>query len=285
MDESDRPRRRPPGQPPAAGAADRKPSWRRPPAEQTWPVSSCGCRECRAACENSPGWFLPEEVERLADYLNLTLAALFREQLAVGVTHMPDGGLRHGVMPHKYRDHKKPGSLWTLAELAQPGRCVFYDHGRCAIYPVRPFECARMIHGQPKQAAPLRHHIVQRWTAAALRPFEALVGQRLAPREQRRAPQGGEAPNAGADGRERPRRPPSGNRRAEADARERSRRQPRRPDGQPQRTPQSESPVHPARRVGAPRSQQGPRHGGQAGRPGAPRQLRPRKRPRGRQEP
>jgi len=151
----------------------------RRPSRSAFPVSSCDCADCRAACTNSPGWFAPQEVLRLAAHLGLSVEECFRRHLAVGVTHMPDGSLRHGVMPHKLRDGKKPGSVWSLDELARPGRCVFFDRGRCTIHPVRPWECARMIHGPRHRAVKLRHEVVALWDDATLRPYEALTGRRL----------------------------------------------------------------------------------------------------------
>lgn len=148
-----------------------------------FPVTSCDCDRCRAACLNSPGWFTPDQIPRVARHLGLSVSETFRKHLAVSVTAMPDGTRRYGLMPHKLRDGKKPGSLWTLRELARPGRCIFYDRGKCTIYPVRPYECARMIHDRPDAAVRLRHAIVPRWSASALEPFAELVGRRLpAPR-------------------------------------------------------------------------------------------------------
>jgi len=154
---------------------DRRPkdAPRRSPGRDEFPVTSCDCEACRAACLNAPGWFTPEQVPRLAEHLGLTLEETFRRFLAVGVTHMPDGSHRMGVLPHKLRDGKKPGGRWTLAEIARPGRCVFYDRGRCTIYPVRPWECARMMHDRTDHAVRIRHRIVARWTREALKPFLA----------------------------------------------------------------------------------------------------------------
>ncbi len=152
---------------------------RRRPRRDPFPVTSCDCADCRAACLNSPGWFLPRQVPALARFLGLGLEETFRRYLAVGVTLMPDGSRVHGVMPHKLRDHKKPGSVWTLRELADPGRCVFFDRGRCAIHPVRPDECARMLHGREDRAVALRHRIVRHWTPEALAPYARWTGRRL----------------------------------------------------------------------------------------------------------
>jgi len=152
-----------------------------------FPVTNCDCPACRAACLNSPGWFTPDQLGPLAGHLGLSVEETFVRYLAVGVTELDDGSLRHGVMPHKLRDGKKPGSVWTLPELAQPGRCIFFDRGRCGIYPVRPYECARMLHDRHREAVRLRRRILTRWTAAALQPFAQLTGRRLFSAPPRRA--------------------------------------------------------------------------------------------------
>jgi Fe-S-cluster containining protein len=122
---------------------------------------------------------MPNQIAPLANHLGMSVAELFGRKLAVGVTQLPDGSRVHGVMPHKLRDGKKPGSVWSLTELADPGRCIFYDRGRCTIYAYRPFECARMMHDRPGEAFKLRRRIVPRWTQAALQEFAALVGRQL----------------------------------------------------------------------------------------------------------
>ena len=161
-----------------AGRAPAGARRRQPRSLGQWPASSCDCSACRQACLNSPGWFLPDQLESLADHLGVPLREVFRRYLAVGTTLMPDGRLRHGVMPHKLRDHKRPGSVWRLEELAEPGRCIFYDRGHCTIYPVRPFECSRMLHSRVQGAERLRHWIVERWTPARLKPFLNWARQR-----------------------------------------------------------------------------------------------------------
>ncbi len=154
-------------------------SSRKPSRGGNFRVTSCDCSDCRAACSQSPGWFMPNEVPRLARHLGLELKEVFQRYLAVGVTSMPDRSLRHGIMPHKLRDGKKPGAVWTLPELAVPGRCVFFDKGKCTIHPVRPYECARMIHGAGHNAVRLRHVIVQKWDDVALKPYKEWTGKRL----------------------------------------------------------------------------------------------------------
>lgn len=145
------------------------------PRQEDFSVTSCECDACRAACINAPGWFVPQQIPRLAKHLDLTVEETFHRYLAVGVTHLVDGTQRLGVMPHKLRDGKKPGSRWTLGEIAQPGRCIFYDRGRCTIYKVRPDECARMMHDRGDRTLRIRRKIVDKWTDSALAPFLALA--------------------------------------------------------------------------------------------------------------
>ncbi len=149
------------------------------PKFANFPVTSCDCPDCRAACLNSPGWFMPNQIAPLANHLGLSVDELFRKKLAVGVTQMAGGKSIHGIMPHKLRDGKKPGAVWTLLELSGPGRCIFFDRGRCTIYKYRPFECARMMHDQPQAAVKLRHRIVPYWTNSALRKYGELAGRKL----------------------------------------------------------------------------------------------------------
>lgn len=167
-------RKKQPGASPRSGPIDRKPASRRPPPRPSpdrWSQSSCSCASCQQACLNTPGWFLPNQLGPLADFLKLDLDTVFRKYLAVGTTSMPNRSLAMGVMPHKFQDFKKPGCVWTLHEIAKPGRCIFLDRGRCTIYPVRPFECSCMIHSRKGQAIKLRQHVALAWTKNLIKRY------------------------------------------------------------------------------------------------------------------
>jgi Fe-S-cluster containining protein len=99
----------------------------------------------------------------------------FRKMLAIGTVRMPDGSERRGVMPHKLRDRKPPGSKWSLAEMARDGRCIFFDRGRCTIHAVRPYECSRATHGSMDRAVRLRHWVAEHWDRKLLAFYEKLV--------------------------------------------------------------------------------------------------------------
>jgi Fe-S-cluster containining protein len=157
----------------------------------SWPASSCDCSDCRQACLNSPGWFLPGQLAALAAALGRSREEIFRTSLALGTTLMPDGKSQLGVMPHKLRDFKKPGQIWKLTELAEPGRCIFYERGKCAIYSVRPYECSRMQHTDTDlQTHELRYFIVNQWDRNELAPYLAWSRENSRGRSGRRRGRG-----------------------------------------------------------------------------------------------
>jgi Fe-S-cluster containining protein len=170
------------GQERRSAGSNRRPPHRSPrhrqPLARRWVETACDCELCRHACLNSPGWFLPRQIAQVAEHLGLEIPELFARYLGLSETVTADGERRQGVMPHKLRDGKKPGSRWTLVELERPGRCVFFDRGRCTIYPVRPFECSRMHHEHtPAKTGRLRSDVAAAWTPAELAPYCKLAGR------------------------------------------------------------------------------------------------------------
>ena len=105
---------------------------------------SCFCDNCQAACRHKPGWFLPGEVERVAEYLEISLPELFQTKIAV------DWWVEeHDIfvlLPAL--DNEEAGEEFP----ADPrGICIFFKDGLCEIHPVKPFECREMIHDQLNQ--------------------------------------------------------------------------------------------------------------------------------------
>jgi hypothetical protein len=94
-------------------------------------VPDCQCGLCRSSCQWTPGWFLPSEIEPLAQALGLT------------VRESPAG-------------REYPGD--------PVGRCHWYREGRCAIHTLgKPLECARTHHDQP--GIELHLAMAQAWSA------------------------------------------------------------------------------------------------------------------------
>jgi Fe-S-cluster containining protein len=105
----------------------------------------CQCNKCRGACEHKPGWFLPGEAERVADYLGVDLQELFDTRLVVDywVGDGLDGDtyvLSPGIVG------REPGAVLPFDPR---GACVFYKNGLCEIHPVKPHECRETMACQP----------------------------------------------------------------------------------------------------------------------------------------
>jgi Fe-S-cluster containining protein len=100
---------------------------------------SCTCHVCRAACSEQPGWFLPGEAEKVADYLKLSLQELFDSRLGVDWRDLYEPIF---VLAPALVD-EEPGEEYP----GNPkGRCVFFKDGRCEIHEVKPYECREYLH-------------------------------------------------------------------------------------------------------------------------------------------
>ena len=108
--------------------------------EQEGTKESCTCSSCQRACTFKPGWFLPGEAEQTATYLGIPLQQLFAEKLAVDwwEEDSPVFVLSPAILEHE---------AGTEFPSDPRGTCVFFRDGRCAIHPVKPFECHESLHG------------------------------------------------------------------------------------------------------------------------------------------
>jgi Fe-S-cluster containining protein len=103
-------------------------------------AESCGCRSCRNACTEKPGWFLPGEAEIAAESLGMTLPEFFAKYLAVDWWEgSPDIFLLSPAVLGEEAGTEFPGD--------PRGTCVFLEEGRCRIHPVKPHECRMEWHG------------------------------------------------------------------------------------------------------------------------------------------
>jgi len=103
---------------------------------------SCKCRRCRNACFYKPGWFIPGEAEKVAEYLNISLKELFHTKLMVDwwVNYPKNIYLLAPAIMDKEPGKEYPGN--------PIGRCVFFtEYELCEIHPVKPFECKELLHG------------------------------------------------------------------------------------------------------------------------------------------
>lgn len=125
--------------------------------------SECSCEKCNSACRNKAGWFVPEEIPRLAKFFGVTEPELFKTHLAVDWWE-PDADFKSTVfLLAPANSRSTPGEMYS----GNPhGQCIFYDQqkGQCKIHEVKPFECRKYLHDQTSQQIhPLRVGVVKEW--------------------------------------------------------------------------------------------------------------------------
>lgn len=100
----------------------------------------CACKDCREACTYKPGWFVPGQVEKVAEYLYVPLATLFKKKLMVDwwVDTPNNVFVLSPAIVGGAPGHEFPGN--------PRGKCVFYKKGRCEIHAVKPRECREAHH-------------------------------------------------------------------------------------------------------------------------------------------
>jgi hypothetical protein len=108
------------------------------------PKFECSCVNCQSACRKKPGWFLPGQIEDLASNLNITVAELFRDRLAVdwwvGDDDLPETFVLSPAIKEENAGTEFPGD--------PNGSCTFHRaDGSCEIHALgKPHECAALTH-------------------------------------------------------------------------------------------------------------------------------------------
>lgn len=97
----------------------------------------CTCKKCVSACKHKPGWFAPGEVEKAAEYLDLTLQDFFDKYLAVDWWEGdPPTFILAPAIIGEGTGSEYPGD--------PKGQCVFLNNNLCDIHKVKPIECSTM---------------------------------------------------------------------------------------------------------------------------------------------
>jgi Fe-S-cluster containining protein len=120
------------------------------------------CSSCRAACSHKPGWFLPGEAEKVAEYLGVTLAELFKTRLAVDWWEADHNFDTDVFLLAPAIEDEEPGAEYP----GNPrGRCVFLtDDERCSIHAVKPHECRQHWCGEVRSQVDDRHKdVAEAW--------------------------------------------------------------------------------------------------------------------------
>lgn len=151
----------------------------------------CTCQECISYCKKTPGWFRPQEISQLAEFLDMSIQRVFRKHLIadywigddddiyllspVKDFEKVEGGLEKRTIAFQKEHNKFMGrncdragsyASWGYAFLHAP--CVFLKDDRCDIYKVRPFECKVSWHGNVDSAKGVRRLIAEEWRKSKL---------------------------------------------------------------------------------------------------------------------
>lgn len=109
----------------------------------------CSCQDCVSACYKKPGWFLPQEIKPVADFLGITEDQLFQRYLSVDYFGNPDEFL---FVLSPATENSVSGEVFPL----EPGgTCVFLKDNKCSIHSVKPFECKIYDHRKNESEAHL----------------------------------------------------------------------------------------------------------------------------------
>jgi Fe-S-cluster containining protein len=93
--------------------------------------TKCSCSECRACCKTMPAYLGVLDIEKIAEFLGVTLPEVMNklEASSGALVFSNKSGLRR---------------IETIVPSSRPdGSCVFLSKdGKCKIHPVAPFGCA-----------------------------------------------------------------------------------------------------------------------------------------------
>lgn len=124
------------------------------PAEQ----KSCECVTCQGACLRKPGWFLPGEAEKAAEFLKMHIKEFFEKYLAIDWWNGAEYGKETFILAPALMS-AEAGEMYPAFPV---GRCIFFVNSKCAIHPAKPFECQMYWHGE--EGAKERHRqVAEAW--------------------------------------------------------------------------------------------------------------------------
>jgi hypothetical protein len=138
---------------------------------------SCSCHSCKSACQNKPGWFLPDEAEKVAAFLQITMKDLFENYLAID-WYSEDGIDYYPLSPAVVGN--ETGAMFPYKP---SGTCVFFENGSCKIHSVAPFECKKYLHTQEHNEKRERHGFVAKQWVSKSEYLENLLGYNPCPPE------------------------------------------------------------------------------------------------------
>jgi len=159
---------------------------------EQYQITECSCPECISYCRKRPGWFRPQEIAPLAEFLDLIIEETFQKYLILDwwgedkiylLSPVKDfDKLLYSKDPLKRelaslylesnellgRDCDRAGSYASFAYAFVHAPCVFLRGEKCSIYPARPFECKVTWHENDKSIKNIRKLIAGEWKQSKL---------------------------------------------------------------------------------------------------------------------
>lgn len=110
-------------------------------------MNECACKKCVGACRTTPGWFRPEQIPDLLEFLGKPLEEMFGVELA-WQWGPDDENPVFALAPNLMNNRNE------LYPYDPNGTCIFFIEPiqRCAIHAVKPFECAEYHHDDNRVA-------------------------------------------------------------------------------------------------------------------------------------
>lgn len=122
-------------------------------------ISECQCNVCKNACRRCPGWFMPGEAEKVAEYLSLPFNEFFKQYLGVNWwVSGPDEDDIFILAPAIIS--MTPGQEYPFDP---QGQCIFFKNNLCEIHTVKPYECKHYIHTTKKSDLTMYKKIANAW--------------------------------------------------------------------------------------------------------------------------
>lgn len=134
-------------------------------------MTSCNCDKCVSACKNDPGRLIPEDLPKLAGFLELSVQELIISSL-VRIPLSAKNGI-YALAPAKLKGKRllgKPGEVVPDYYTKEHGKCIFLDeNGLCTVHEVKPFECGAYMGckhtfmGKPYKEKQVEEYFLMKW--------------------------------------------------------------------------------------------------------------------------
>ena len=140
----------------------------------------CDCKHCQNACTNKPGWFLPEDINKVTEFLQISEKELFTKYLLIDYFENNFGDFLKDVFVLSPATTQNQGEIFPYDPR---GECIFFDttNKKCKIYSVAPFECREYMHNDNSEVTRKRHvEIAKKWNTEENQKYlKELYGQDL----------------------------------------------------------------------------------------------------------